>query len=115
VIDWGTGAWRIHVPNGAFGTFNLSLADPTAKTAGFRFYAPRIFDGVDVYNGGSSEATVTVHSSERRELSITIKPGEVRRLRTEWRDPSSAVIFDLKNGEGLEFDNLAYRFDAGER
>ena len=115
VIDWGTGAWRIHVPNGAFGTFNLSLADPTAKTAGFRFYAPRIFVGVDVYNGGRSEATVTVHSPELREVSITIKPGELRRLRTEWRDPSSAVNFDLKNGEGLEFDNLAYRFDAGER
>ena len=115
VIDWGSGAWRIHVPNGAFGSFNLALADPAAKTAAFRFYAPRIFVGVDVYNGGVSEATVTIHSPEIRESSYAIKPGEVKRIRTGWRDPSTAVVFDLKNGEGLEFDNLAYRFDPGER
>jgi hypothetical protein len=70
---------------------------------------------VDVYNGGTAEATVTIHSPEVRENSYAIKPGEVRRIRTGWRDPSTAVVFDLKNGEGLEFDNLAYRFDPGER
>jgi hypothetical protein len=115
VIDWGSGAWQIHVPNGAFGTFNLSLADPSTKTAAFRFYAPRVFVGIDVYNGGASEATVTLRSPEIRETSYTVKPGELRRIRTGWRDPSSAVVFDLKNGDGLEFDNLAYRFDPGER
>ena len=115
VIDWGSGAWQIHVPNGAFGTFNLSLADSSLKTAAFRFYAPRVFVGIDVYNGGDSEATVTIRSPEIRETSYIVKPGEVRRIRTGWRDPSSAVFFDFKNGEGLEFDNLAYRFDPGER
>jgi hypothetical protein len=115
VIDWGSGEWRIHVPDGAFGTFNLSLADPAAKAAAFSFYAPRIFVGIDVYNGGTSEATVTVHSPELREISYVIKPGELRRIRTGWRDPSSVVAFDLKNAEGLEFDNLAYRFDPAER
>ena len=109
VIDWGTGSWRIHVPAGKFGTFNLSLADPSSTTAEFAFYAPRIFVGVDAYNGGSADATVAVHSPEIREMSFTIKPGELRRLRTEWRDPSSKVVFDLKNGEGLQFDNLAWR------
>jgi len=29
-------------------------------------------------------------------------------LRTGWRDPSSRVWFDVVNGEGLRFDNLAY-------
>jgi hypothetical protein len=111
VIDWGIGTWRIHVPQGGFGSFNLSLADSNADSAAFRFFSPRIFVGVDVYNGGGSEATVTVHSPEIREISFTIKPGELRRLRTGWRDPSSSVIFDFKNGEGLQFDNLAYRRD----
>jgi hypothetical protein len=32
----------------------------------------------------------------------------LQRLRTGWRDVSSSVIFELKNGEGLRFDNLAY-------
>jgi len=34
--------------------------------------------------------------------------GQLQRLRTGWRDVSSSVIFELKNGEGLRFDNLAY-------
>jgi hypothetical protein len=108
VIDWGTDAWRIHVPEGAFGTFNLALADARATKAEFRFYWPRIFVGVDVYNGGPSDATVTIHSPEIRETSFTIKPGQLQRLRTGWRDASSKVIFDFKNGDDLRFDNLAY-------
>ena len=108
VIDWGDGAWRINVPEGAFGTFNLSLVDPKATTAEFRFCWPRIFAGVDVYNGGASDAIVTIRSPRLREVSVTVKPGQVQRLRTGWQDVSSSVIFELRNGEGLRFDNLAY-------
>jgi|HubBroStandDraft_1064217.scaffolds.fasta_scaffold04316_4 hypothetical protein len=108
VVDWGEDNWRINVPEGRFGTFNLALADAKATTAQFRFYSPRIFVGVDVYNGATSDATVTIHSPEIREVSFTIKPGQLQRLRTEWRDVSSSVIFELKNGDGLRFDNLAY-------
>jgi len=108
VIDWGEGAWRINVPEGAFGTFNLALVDSKATTAEFRFYWPRIFVGVDVYNGGASDAMVTIHSLKIPALSFTVKPAELRRLRTGWRDVSSSVAFELKNGEGMRFDNLAY-------
>jgi hypothetical protein len=108
VIDWGTDAWRINVPEGGLGTFNLAPTDAKAKTAEFRFYWPRIFVGVDVYNGGPSDATVTIHTPEIREISFAIKPGQLQRLRTGWRDASSSVIFEFKNGEGLRFDNLAY-------
>ena len=107
VIGWGQNQWRIHTPDGKFGTFNLTPANANAP-AEFTFYAPRIFVGVDIYNGGTAEATVTVHSPEIREQSFTIKPGELRRLRTGWRDPSSKVMFEFKNGEALQFDNLAY-------
>ncbi len=108
VIDWGESQWQIGIPDGKFGTFNLILADSKANSVGFRFYAPRLFTGVDVYNGGTSEATLTIHSPNIREKSFTVKPGELRRLRTEWRDPSPSVVFDIKNGEGLRFDNLAF-------
>ncbi len=110
-IDWGSEQWRINIPEGRFGTFNLALVNPEANSAQFRFYWPRIFMGLDVYNGGSSDATVTIHSPEIREISFTIKPGELRRLRTDWRDVSSSVVFDFKNGAGLRFDNLAYRLE----
>jgi hypothetical protein len=115
VTDWEAGAWHIHVPDGAFGTFNLALADPSAKTADFRFYAPRVFVGIDVYNKGSDAASVTIHSPENRETSYTVPPATLIRIRTGWRDPSSIVIFDFKNGAGLLFDNLAWRFDGGDR
>jgi hypothetical protein len=109
VIDWGLGQWRIHIPDGGFGTFNLALSDPKAVSAEFHFYWPRIFVGMDVYNSGASVATITIHSPEIRASQFMVKPGELRRLRTGWNDLSSSVDFDLKNGEGLLFDNLAYR------
>src|SRR5450631_612130 len=108
VIDWGADAWRINVPEGAFGTFNLALVDSQASSAQFRFCWPRVFAGLDAYNGGASDATVTIRSAELREVSVTIKAGQLQRLRTGWRDVSSSVIFELKDGEGLRFDNVAY-------
>ncbi len=111
VIDWAPGEWRIGVPRGGFGTFNLVLVDPKASTAEFRFYWPRIFVGVDVYNDSATDATVTMRSAEMREVTFNLKAGELRRLRTGWQDPSSSVRFDFANGAGLEFDNLAYRQD----
>ena len=110
-IEWGRGQWRIHVPQGKFGTFNLALADPGEHIAEFRFYWPRVFVGFDAYNSGSAEATVVVRSPQMREVTFTIKPRELRRLRTEWPDASSKVVFEFKDGGGLIFDNFAYRED----
>ena len=113
VIDWGSaensGAmWEIGTPFGKFGTFTLVPASDKTTRLGFDFYSPRIFAGIDVYNDSDTDATVTVSSPETREVSFTIKAKQLRRLRTEWRDPSSKVWFDLINGRELRFDNLAY-------
>ncbi len=108
VIDWGTGTWQIAPPIGKFGTFTLALSDPTAHRAEMRFYEPLIFVGIDAYNDGASDATVTVSSPEAREVSFLIKPGELRRLRTGWRDASSGLSFTFEQGSSLHFDNLAY-------
>ena len=107
VIDWGTDQWKISVPEGGFGTFNVALIHPQPK-AEIRFPWPRIFAGIDVYNAGASPATLTIHSPELPELSFTIKPGQLQRLRTAWHDPTTTVTFELKNAESLRFDNLAY-------
>ena len=68
----------------------------------------RIFIGIDVYNDADSEATLTIRSPESREVTQTIKPKDLIRLRTGWSDPSSKVILDFTNGQALRFDNLAY-------
>lgn len=108
VIDWGTGQWVIGVPSGKFGTFNLVLGDQESDHEEFSFYAPRIFAGIDIYNGGKEDSTLTIHSPETQQVSFTIKPGELRRVHTGWRDPSSKIGFEMIHGEGLRFDNLAY-------
>ena len=108
VIDWGSGEWEIGTPFGKFATFTLLLADPKAKRGEFQFYAPRIFEGVDVYNGGNSDATLAVTSDELPMVSRTIKPNQLIRFRTGWHDPSSRVVFDVTGDHALRFDNLAY-------
>jgi hypothetical protein len=108
VIDWGKGEWQIGTPYGKFGTFTLALSDPKTPRAEFDFFMPRIFAGVDIYNDGDSDATVTFRSPQNREVSFTIKPKELRRLRTDWRDVSTRVSFNITNGQSLRFDNLAY-------
>jgi hypothetical protein len=108
VIDWGEGKWKIGTPFGKFGTFTLLAADPTVQRTDFTFYAPRIFLGVDVYNDDSADATLIIRSVETGDVAVTVKSKELRRVRTNWREPSSKVSFEIANGQGLRFDNLAY-------
>lgn len=108
VVDWGSDQYRIHPPEGAFATFNLGLADLRSDKAEIRLSPHRIFAGIDVYNRGSSEASVVLHSPQIREISFTVKAGELRRIRTGWQDPSPKVVFEFTNSENLLFDNLAY-------
>jgi len=110
IVDWGAdGQWQIGTPFGKFGTFTLALTNGKAQHAEFSFSQPYIFAGLDIYNDGEKESTVTISSPEIRESTITLKPKDLQRVRTGWRDVSSQVRFDFANGEGLRFDNLAYR------
>jgi hypothetical protein len=108
VIDWSRGEWKIGVPEGKFGTFNLIPASLKSGQLGLSFQAPRVFAGIDAYNGGSSAATVTIGSGQAPPVASTLRAGELRRIRTAWKEPSTQVVIELKNGDGLRFDNLAY-------
>jgi hypothetical protein len=102
------GVWKIAAPFGKFGTFHLALANAPAH-AEFRFLAPRVFLGFDVYNDGPAVATLKVSSPETQTVSLTLKAGELRRLRTAWQTPSSRVLFEFSNPQALHFDNLAFQ------
>ena len=110
VIDWGEDQWRIGTPFGKFGTFNVILKDRSAAHGTLRFYAPRIFLGIDAYNDGEADTTLTIRSPETSDVAITLKPKELRRIRTLWTKPSSTVTFDFVDGQALRFDNLAYAY-----
>jgi hypothetical protein len=107
-IAWGDSQWTIAVPGGKFGTFHVALKDPGAESANIWFSAPQIFAGIDIYNSGVSEAVIRLSSPETRAVFVELKPGELRRVRTGWRDPSSQVNFHFLHGEGLHLDNLAW-------
>jgi hypothetical protein len=107
-IDWGSGVWKIAPPGGKFATFHVLLANPSTRTATLKFSSPRILVGIDVCNDGPEEAAIAIRSSELTEQIITLRPGELRRVRTGWIKPSLTVEFEFHNPEGLRFDNLAY-------
>jgi hypothetical protein len=106
VVDWGEGGWEISVPGGKFATFNLKLVK--VEGGEFSFYAPRVFAGIDVYNGGDRETSVAVASEGMNAVTVVVKPGELRRVRTGWVLASSRVKVSVANGEGVRFDNLAW-------
>jgi hypothetical protein len=110
VIDWPQHQWKIGTPSGKFGTFNLVPADPNAEQLAFSFPAARVFVGVDAYNGGAAEAGITIQTEGAPAVSINLKPGELRRVRTDWKEPALRVVIKLKSGDGVKFDNLAYVF-----
>ena len=127
VVDWPDAQWQIGVPAAKFGTFNLILktsASPSSPppssltedekrktdthSAEFRFVVPLILVGFDVCNDANSEATVTVRAGGLPHASYRIKAGELLRVHTGWRDPTSRVSLSFTNAARLRFDNLAY-------
>jgi len=110
VIDWPSGEWKIGIPDGKFGTFNMVAADPPQEKLEFSFHSPRVLVGIDVYNGGASDASITIDSGKEPSVAASLRPGELRRIRTSWQESTSQVDIHLKNGEGLKFDNLAYTY-----
>jgi hypothetical protein len=108
LFDWGTNAWKIGVPYGKFATFNLTIADASIQRAEFRFTAPHVFAGIDVNNTSDAATTLTISSPDHPPVSLTLRPNELRRVLTDWRTPSSQVIFESPQALALHFDNLAY-------
>jgi hypothetical protein len=109
VIEWPAGKWKIGVPAGKFGTFNLVLDNPEMRSAEFFFVAPRVLVGFDICNDGATEATVTVRTDGNRVAAYKVKSGEIQRVRTGWRDGTARVVLEFGNGQALRFDNLAYQ------
>jgi hypothetical protein len=105
IITWTGDTWTIHTPSGKLGTFNLATTKPTAA---FQFQSPHVFAGIDVYNPGAAAAMLRIGCPEVGDISMSISPGAIQRLRTGWHSPCSKVIFGISTGAELQFDNLAY-------
>ena len=115
-VNWGdSGDWKIGVPRGRVATFCLRVANSKLTQAGFAFYYPRVFVGVDVYNSSNSDVTLKIHSPHNADALFIIPAGKLERLRTGWADRAARVSFETENGatlDDLTFDDLAYTEDS---
>jgi hypothetical protein len=111
LLRWSDGQWRIGVPDGRFGTFNLvnQGASPGASSsASFAFVTPRVFAGIDVYNPGPQAASVDLRCSDLQRMPVTVSPDQLLRVRTGWQQPCATVTIEFSINAPLRFDNLAY-------
>lgn len=108
VIDWGEGKWKICPPAGRMSTFSICAAEQGARTAQFRFYYPRILMGFDVYNPLEQDVTLTIRAPEIREVTLTLKPVQLQRVKTGWMNRASMINVECEVLGALRFDNLAY-------
>ena len=108
VIDWGDADWKVYVPAGRMSTFSIGTADWSTQKATFRFFHPRMLIRMDVYNTLDVEVKLTLRAPEMREVAFTLKPGQLQRIRTGWKNRASAVSFESDHLAALRFDNLAY-------
>jgi hypothetical protein len=108
VIDWGDGAWKICPPEGRMSTFSLCSADPQATKAQFRFCHPRILMRLDIYNPLPQNVIVTIRAPEMREVTYTLRSGELQRVNTGWMNRASGLTLESVHLSALRFDNLAY-------
>lgn len=105
VVNWGEGQWEIAAPGGKFGTFHLKLVK--GEGGEFSFYAPRVFAGIDVYNGGDAEAEVRLAAEGMKDVVVRLGAGELKRVRTGWVGACSKVRVSVGGGE-VRFDDLAW-------
>jgi hypothetical protein len=103
VIAWNGDSWHIHVPSGNFGTFNLA----GQSIASLSLLNHTLFAGIDVDNPGTATARLTIRCGDNSELTATLKPRELKRLRTAWHAPCEQVTFNISGVPELHFDNLA--------
>jgi hypothetical protein len=108
VIDWGRGQWKVFPPSGRMSTFSLGIAATDAREANFRFFYPRVLMRLDAYNPLPQEVKLTLRVPEMREVTFTLKPGQLQRLKTGWVNRASMVSLESDNLAALRFDNLAY-------
>jgi hypothetical protein len=108
VIDWGEGEWKVCPPSGRMSTFSLGAAERNVTKGQFRFFYPRILMRMDVYNPLPEDVTLTLRAPEMREVTFSLKAGQLQRIKTGWMDRASVVYFESESLSALRFDNLGY-------
>jgi hypothetical protein len=106
VVDWGTNAWYLSGPFGAFRTNSVGYngAGPTSAT--FRIMTAQRLVRVDAYNGGSGTTTITLACAGQPTVTRTLGAGQQATVSTNWTAACSVVTVGSSNGWDTNFDNV---------
>jgi len=107
VIDWGTNAWYLSGPFGAFRSNSVSFNGAGPTSASLRVLNGRRLSSVDAYNGGSGASTLTVACTGQPTLTVSLNAGQSTTLRPAWTAPCASITVGSSNGWNTNFDNLS--------
>jgi hypothetical protein len=108
VIDWGEEEWKVCPPAGRMSTFSLGAIETNATKGQFRFFYPRILMQLDVYNPLPQDVKLTLRAPEMREVTFSLKAGQLQRIKTGWMNRASVIYLESEALSALRFDNLGY-------
>jgi hypothetical protein len=106
VADWGSNAWYLSGPFGAFRTNSISFDSDGPTSAPVRFPSARRLVSVDVLNGGDSTSTVTLSCANQPTVQRAVAPNQVTNIQTGWTGTCSNLTIGSTNGWQTNFDNL---------
>jgi hypothetical protein len=109
VADWGVGAWYLSGPWGGFTSNSISFSGSGVTSAPFAFITAQKLESVEAFNGGADPSTVTLSCGANPTKSVTVNPGELATIVTDWTNACSTVTIGSSNGWDTNFDNLTYR------
>ena len=106
VIDWGSGAWYLSGPWGAFTTKSVSFANNSISSASFRLITPRRLVSLRAYNGRNSAATITISCPGQPTVQATLAGKQAATIVTNWPGTCSTVTLTSTNTWWTNFDDL---------
>jgi hypothetical protein len=106
VVDWGSNAWYLSGPFGAFRTQSIGFNGAGPTSASFRILNGQILVRIDAYNGGSGPSNITISCAGQPMFSITLGRGQLATLSTGWTTACTNVTVGSSNGWDTNFDNV---------
>jgi Malectin domain len=106
LIDWGTNAWYLSGPWGAFRTNSFSFNGPSHTSGQLTFLSPRRLVQLDAYNGGTVSSTVTVSCAGQSAKQVSVAVRQLLTISTSWTSACSPVTISSSNGWDTNFDSL---------
>jgi hypothetical protein len=106
VADWGSNAWYLSGPFGAFRTNSISFNGDGPTNAPVRFLSARRVLSVDALNGGGSSTTVSLSCAGQQTVQRSLAPDQMATIQTGWTGTCSTLTIGSTNGWDTNFDNL---------